>query len=84
MDIKTSQDILEIRDLAVASFLYCTPSIRFIGKQRLPNGTVIFQFSPRQEAEVLVSQYWSLSAPTVQPKQLFTSLRDLKDLIFAG
>ena len=75
-------DILEIKDLSIASYLYSTQQVKLIGKRRQSNGEVLFQFSPKDKAEELVNLYWNLQAPPIQPKQLFSALRDLKDMLF--
>lgn len=77
-------DIAEVKDLAVASYLFSTGLVKLAGKRRLVNGEVLFQFSPAKVATDLISAYWNLQAPPVQPKQLFSAQRDLKDMIFSG
>lgn len=77
-------DLVELKDIAVAAYLYSTEKLKLVGKRRLPNGEVLFQFSPRKIAEELVNQYWNSEAPPIQPKQLFSAQRDLKDMIFGG
>ena len=85
MDKKISlNNFFEVQDLSVSSFLYSLPNISLIGKRRLPDGKVVFLFSPQEEVQELVSKYWQLQAPPIQPKQLFSAQRDLKDLIFSG
>ncbi|PWU24081.1 hypothetical protein C5B42_00705 [Candidatus Cerribacteria bacterium 'Amazon FNV 2010 28 9'] len=75
---------LEVKDIAISSYLYASNEVQLIGKRRLPSGEVLFQFSPKTTVEQLIHLYWTLKAPTVQPKQLFNALRDLKDMIFGG
>jgi hypothetical protein len=77
-------DFIEIKDIAVAAYLYSTSSLSFIGKRRLTTGDVLFQFSPKNKAKELINSYWNLSASPIQPKLLFSAQRDLKDMIFAG
>lgn len=84
MDKQTTSDFYQVKDLSLAAFLFSVNTVTLVDKQRLPNGTVVFLFSPRSVAETLVSQYWTLQAPPVQPKQLFSAQRDLKDMIFSG
>jgi hypothetical protein len=74
----------EVKDLAVAAYLYSTQQLEFAGIKRLPSREVYFRFLPGVEAEKLVQAYWNGSAPIIQPKQLFNAQRDLKDMIFAG
>ncbi len=75
---------LEVRDIFLASYLYASNIVSLIGKRRLPTGEVLFQFDPKHKADELVTLYWSLKAPTIQPKLLFSAQRDLKDMIFGG
>ena len=84
MDKQIPVSLYEVRDLSLAAFLYSLDTVAFSGKKRLPDGTVVFLFSPRSLAETLVSQYWTNKAPSIQPKQLFSAQRDLKDMIFGG
>jgi hypothetical protein len=79
-----SNSSFEIKDLSIAAYLYSTNKVKLIGKRRLPNGSILFQFSPKELAEELVNLYWNLQAPPIQPKQLFSAQRDLKDMIFGG
>lgn len=78
------QAILEIKDIAVSAFLFSTHQVQLLGKRRLPTGEVLFQFSPKPKAEELIQAYWNLQAQPIQPKQLFSAQRDLKDMIFGG
>lgn len=78
------KEYIEVRDLAVASYLYSTNKVTLVGKRKLPTGEVLFQFSPKEIAEELISLYWNNKAPLVQAKQLFSAQRDLKDMIFGS
>lgn len=80
----SQSNIVELRDIAVAAYLYSTNQVKLVGKRRLANGEVLFQFSPKQIAENLINLYWNLEAPSIQPKRLFSAQRDLKDMIFGG
>ncbi len=77
-------NVLEIKDLSLVAYLFSLKEISFMGKRKLPNGTVVFLFSPSDKAEQLISLYWALEAPPIQPKQLFSAQRDIKDMIFSG
>lgn len=79
-----SPTILEIKDISLASYLYASGQVKLVGKKRLPSGELYFQFSPKDTAETLINRYWNLQAPEIQPKALFSALRDLKDIIFGG
>ncbi len=80
----SQNNLFELKDIAVAAYLYSTNQVKLIGKRRLPNGEVLFQFSPKEVAENLINQYWNSEAPPIQPKKLFSAQRDLKDMIFGG
>lgn len=80
----SNTDLVEIKDIAVAAYLYSTQNVKLIGKRRLSNGEVLFQFSPKEVAEKLINLYWNSEAPLIQPKKLFSAQRDLKDMIFGG
>lgn len=84
MDKQNTNNSYEVKDLSVAAFLYSLDTVLFSGKKRLPDGTVVFLFSPCDLANTLISQYWTLKAPPIQPKLLFSAQRDLKDMIFGG
>jgi hypothetical protein len=77
-----SPESLEIRDLSIASYLYSISSLQFAGYKKLQNGDFAFMFVPRVDAEKLITRYWNMSAPCIQPKLLFSAQRDLKDIIF--
>lgn len=77
-------NIIELKDIAVAAYLYSTNEVKLLGKRRLPNGEVLFQFFPKESAEKLINLYWNSEAPPIQPKKLFSAQRDLKDMIFGG
>jgi len=79
-----NKDILEIKDLSIASYLYAISQIKLVGKRRLLTGELLFQFSPKNKSEELIKLYWSLKAPPIQPKILFSAQRDLKDMIFGS
>jgi len=76
------ESTLELQDLSISSFLYASTQVKMLGKKKLPNGSSVFLFSPREAAEELVTQYWTLQAPSIQPKLLFSAQRDLKDLLY--
>lgn len=76
--------IIEIKDLALAAYLYSTNLVNLVGKRKLHTGEVLFQFTPDEKAEELIRLYWSLQAPAIQPKKLFSAQRDLKDMIFGS
>lgn len=85
MDNKQPNTTLyELKDISVASYLYASKQVEFIGKRRLSTGEVLFQFLPYKAAKRLVELYWSLQAPIIQPKDLFSAQRDLKDIIYSG
>lgn len=76
--------IIEVKDIAVASYLYATNQVQLLGKRRLSNGAILFQFTPKSKAEELIQLYWNLNATAIQPKVLYSAFRDIKDMIFSG
>jgi len=83
MENKNLDTIAEVKDLQVASYLYATQLVKIVGKKRLSSGTVLLQFSPKDKVDELISLYWNLQAPPIQPKDLLNAQRDIKDLIFS-
>lgn len=81
--METYRDCFKTRDLALSSFLFSTKDIDLVGTGREGKDTY-FYFKPKSKAEHLVNQYWSDSAPQIQPRVLFNSMRNLKDVIFGG
>ena len=79
-----ASDTFAIKDINVASFLMASGAVKFAGIERTANKTAFFHFAPKDKAESLVDSYWADSAPSVQPRILFNSLRNLKDVIFGG
>lgn len=69
------------RTLNIAAYLYAA-GLKLKGTAKV-NGEVFFIFIPQEKAEELVQNYFSNNA-SVNPKELFARLNDLRDLIFAG
>lgn len=74
---------LPVKDLNVASFLMASNEVT-LAKIERNNNTVFFHFQPKEKAEDFVARYWADNAPMIQPRKLFGTQRDLKDLIFSG
>ncbi|OGG12066.1 hypothetical protein A3J20_05375 [Candidatus Gottesmanbacteria bacterium RIFCSPLOWO2_02_FULL_42_29] len=70
------------RDLSISSFLISTGRVILSGTEK-QGKEIYFLFSPQDIAKELTDLYWSDQAPSIQPRQLFQSLRSLKDLIFS-
>lgn len=79
-----NEDTLEVKDLAVAAYLYCLDTVKFAGTKKTPSGIVLFLFSPKNDVLRSIEAYWNSTAKDVQPKRLFSAQRDLKDMIFGG
>lgn len=75
------KDILEIKILNIAAFLYAS-GLQLAGTKRI-NGEVYFMFRPKAEAETLLNDYFANTA-AINPKELFSKLNDLRDLIFSS
>lgn len=69
------------KTLNVAAFLYAA-GLKLTNTVRI-NNEVFFTFIPKGEAEKLVERYFAGNA-TVDPRELFARLNDLRDLIFSG
>lgn len=83
-NVDNINNAFETKDLPITSYLYASGKVKLISTRKLQNREIYFIFSPRNIAENLVQQYWNLQAPAIQPKVLFSAMRDIKDLIFAG
>lgn len=70
------------RDLSLAAFLFTSSELSLSGTEK-EEREVYFLFTPPDKAEELTRLYWANRAPAIQPRQLFQSLRSLKDLIFS-
>jgi len=68
MENKSLNTIIEVKDLSLCTYLYATQQVKIVGKKKLPNGTVILQFSPQTKVEELINLYWNLQAPPIQCK----------------
>lgn len=79
-----NSQLSEIKDISLAAYLYATGLVELSGTKRPSRNEVIFLFSPADKVQSLLQQYWNLQAPVIQPKQLFSALRDVKDIIFSG
>ena len=79
----TSTNTIPVKDIAVASYLFCSDKVRLERTERKNNNLVIFHFAPKEEAEKLIASYWSDTA-LVSPRKVFMAERSLKDLIFSG
>ncbi len=75
------QDVLEIKILNIAAFLYAS-GLSLVGTKKV-NGEVFFLFRPKADAEQLLKNYFADTA-SINPKELFAKLNDLRDLIFSG
>jgi len=75
-------NIYSTKTLSIAAFLYASKAVQLVKTERI-NREVYFYFSPKDIAEQLVDTYFAGTA-TVNPRELFARLNDLKDLIFSG
>ena len=72
-----------VKDLSIASFLLASGELKLIKVEKIDKA-VHFHFSPRQQAENLTVAYLSETAPSIQPRKLFDSMQNLKNLIFSS
>ena len=75
------QDQYKTKTLNIAAFLYAS-GLQLIDTLKV-NNEVFFIFTPKDRAEELVSNYFAGTA-SIDPRELFARLNDLKDLIFSG
>ena len=77
---------LKVQDIYLAAFVYSTHRVKLerTEDETLPDGKTktFFYFSPKEIAQGLVDAYFTKSAEPVQPRDLFSALRDIKDIIF--
>lgn len=84
MDIAMENRTHKVKDLNVASFLLASDEVKLTKTERRLDGTVFFHFTPLAKVENLIRAYWADTAPSIQPRKLFGSQRDLKDILFSG
>lgn len=83
MDNQRHQDTLIIKDLNVAAYLLASGEVILVKPERKSRNLVLFHFSPKDKAQLLVDNYWS-DTDQLSPRNIFSALRSLKDLIFSG
>jgi len=76
------ENTIEIKDISLVAYLFATGKVTLVSKRKTSNREIYFSFSPKKIVDELITQYWNLQAPPVQPKQLFSAMRDVKDMIF--
>ena len=84
METKGDLHYIAVKDLNLASYLYSIKEISLVGIDRANPSEVSFRFSPKEKTQLLIRDYWLNKAKPIQPRKLFSSQRDLKDLIFKG
>lgn len=67
------------KNLNLAAFLYAS-GVHFIRANKVDR-EFFFEFTPKIQAEKLINDYFSGTA-TTNPRDLFSRLHDLKDIIF--
>lgn len=75
-----NQNTYKTKNLFVATYLICSNKINFIGIETLDKNTKLFIFSPKDTAQVLVTEYFS--GGLLPAKSLFAEYNNLKDLLF--
>ncbi len=69
------------KSLPIASYLYASKEIQFVGANEKEYPKIFFEFRPKNKAEELVAKFYSKEA-LCSPKELFESHKTLKDMIF--
>lgn len=75
------QKRFKVKQINIAAFLYSS-GLQLVGTTR-SDGEVHFEFIPKDKADKLIETYFADEA-TVNPRELFARLNDLRDLIFSG
>lgn len=70
-----------LKQLNLAAFLYAS-GLKLATTVKV-NNEVFFIFTPENDAKQLVEKYFAGTA-TIDPRELFARLNDLRDLIFSG
>lgn len=76
-----STDMYQTSNLQLAAYLYAS-NLEFIGITKTDN-KALFNFRNKGRALELMNKYFSGKA-SLDPRELFARLNDLKDLIFSG
>lgn len=69
------------KTLNIAAFLYAC-GLQLVDTIKV-QGDIFFVFTPKDRAEKLVESYFAGTA-SINPRELFARLNDLRDLIFSG
>ncbi len=75
------QDQYKTKTLNIAAFIYAS-GLQLVNTTKV-NGEIFFIFTPKNKAEELVNSYFAGTA-SIDPRELFARLNDLRDLIFSG
>ena len=78
------EDYVSLSDINISSYLLSTEKVKLVGFDKTNPQKIFFHFSPKNIAGHLIEDYLVYKADFIQPKKLFSSLRDLKELIFGG
>lgn len=73
-------EVYKLKQLNVAAFLFAS-GMKLTNTVRVHN-EVFFEFTPKDKAQKLVDMYFSGTA-TIDPRELFARLNDLRDIIFS-
>lgn len=77
------ESTVRIKDISLVAYLFATGKVTLLERQRNSKGDIYFIFSQKDKVDELIAQYWNLQAPVIQPKQLFSAMRDVKDMLFS-
>lgn len=76
------KSIYRTSSLNLSAYLLSTNKVVFVGLEPTSSSKVLFVFDNQSLCFELIDSYWNDQA-TVNPKQLFTCLNELKDRLFA-
>lgn len=74
-------DVYSTKSLSIASYLYITAGIKFIGINDNDPQNIRFEFVPKNVAEEIVNNFYT-GSPICNARELFEGYKTLKDLIF--
>lgn len=80
---ESNSDSLVVKDLNIAAYLLASGEVILVKPERRNGNLVFFHFSPKGKAQELINHYWS-DTNQLSPRNVFSALRSLKDLIFSG
>ncbi len=79
--MESTQNLLAEKDLKIIATLLSVNGVRYVGNE-VRDGVVFCLFEPYAVAENVVNAYFSQTLPAIQPKRLFESLENARNIVF--